>query len=483
MKSIVLIAVSIILGVAALDTLSNPWLLASDANLTEILFGRDIYNQYVAASNNIGNFTIMDCISSTSSGVPCASLQIFSGTSTGYGGAAAYYSSYLIIADATGKLETYDCTSGLSCVFQVTLETGASSLPTQLVKDSLYPTIIYAAYPNINGQLAVIQVMCGSGGCAITQTLTEFYAAGVTASLPSAALDVDGNMGSSLSIAPSAGMLVIGFPQINNGRGTAWIYDCTATCALESSLLNQEYYAASSPPNYVRPGVLFGKSVASATLRTSPTIYVNLVIGSPGRDATIGSNGGGNYLSNLQVGRAYIYNCTYAASAWSCSYAASTNFQKYYQALTYNTSFSGFCPYADQDFGQSVITRTQNNLVLVGAPSACFGAGVVYGYSCNSTRQNTTLNCGILSYHNAASHNLLSRGDGFGSLVGVSAYFGLANSVYAGLIFTSTSPTSYMANWYETASQSYVLTHHQRRMVTQAYIEEVSYLKRASIWS
>jgi len=379
------------------------WPLSAAQRLDEILFARAIYETSIIAVNaNNSNQYILDCSENDD---PCSIAYIFPETGIfNIANVASFNGETVILSGNVGILYTYSCNSTtLICEEGEILKTSANSDPFTIVYDDFIETLFYASYSNYNGSAAVFVIDCEEPtACYVREILNNFAEDCFDAYDDECfALDITGPP---TSLAASWGALVIGFPQANNNRGTALLYDCfESPCLIQIEVSNP--YDINDFEDY-QSNQLYGKSLGASSISEGS---FRLAIGVPNMAYP---EYDGDYVSNLYSGGVYSFTCSFG-EGWDCSYD---------DVLDSYDDYDSPCPLLNKDFGQFV--HVFDEQVIVGAPTNCNGEGAVYINFC-------TPDCFTDDYDTTGYYYY---GDSYGSDLIASADYYVSNGIGSAFI-------------------------------------------------
>jgi len=393
-----LIILLIITGVGAVDT-RVPWPLTSTGG-SGFYQVRDIYDNYVLATNSTNKLTVMDCTNAIlGTDTPCVELFSVSGAAGPKLGGNNFGNKALLIpkygeSDAwfiaasvnVGQINTYYCTRAggeWNCTGAGELKTGGNSDPFSFVKHDTIPGF-FAYYPGNQATVKRPIIVAGrcegaANRCAVAMVMTDFQADCLSVANASACFK--GRDAFSLgSLGFASPLLVAGFPAASRYRGLALLYDCTTFNAnattggcIVQELINNPY---TLPFSEIGPYQRFASSVA---IEEYCGLY-QLVIGVSGA-ATPLFAGIGNTLTNLYTGGAYVYSCnTGGGGGYTCEYI---------QTLDNSYYVANECNLVNQNFGVEIAMSYPN--VFISSTEYCGGAGVVWQYECLSGSNCTSL--------------------------------------------------------------------------------------------
>ena len=390
--------------------------LISD-NPDEVLFARAQFVDEeilgVVAQNNTAGVNLLNC----ASGVPCD--RVVGLTRSGvfnFGNKVAYDGEYMLISGGVGIIYVYHCPHEAieECAYVRQFSTRGNSDPYSLVSDELFGGRFYASYPDRDHVPQIVVFTCDDGDCVLSQVLNTF--AEDCLEYQDVVECFNGPLYSgSISLTASAGLLIVGFPSANNGRGLGLIYDCTGVnpaCVINDYLEKPDNYAYSGD-NRIEG---FGYSIsASAYNLTNTSFIINLAVGVPNAVYDEGYIYSYTYTSNFYTGGVYLYTCFYNNGTWQCDN---------YETLYYEDEYLfTFCPEQNAKFGTSVSTKFV--YLFLGTPDSCNGNGQVNVYECTPD---------YCDFEIPFFSNDFYYGDGFGKDTIGSTFTFTANANYRGYI-------------------------------------------------
>ena len=288
-----------------------------------------------------------------------------------FGNVVAYSGPILIASGSVGYLYTYYCNE--TCVAGRSIATGGNSDPTSLVVDSAVSSVFYAAYPQFNyiNKASVVAIVCAEDieeGCQIIASIQSFVEDCANSPGGSSGCFKYGYTGYNIKLNGLFGLVIVGFPDANNGRGVVLLYGCIfGECEFIQEIIN---------PNNFTGGALitnsgFGAAVSASYPEEAPYFYIT--VGVPGAVSGVLDE---QDVANLRTGGAYIYAC---GGLEACEVIYTNDINNYF--------IDGECEYYNQNYGSFISSFALNsgpNLLInfVSTPDACQGTGGIWINQC-----------------------------------------------------------------------------------------------------
>ena len=356
----------ILLFAAFVAVAKAQWPLVAADNTSDILFVRNYFNQITIAQNASGFVSVLDCSPVTTEGDPCVRTSIISIPRVPtFGSVVGYNGESLISGTNDGRIYTFAC-DPLICVQAATLNVYGNGVPTSIIVDQVLG-IFYVTYNNYNMTgPAVVVIDCTQDifSCIWVQTLDSFVQDCI--SVEPMDYCFEGTLTGPISASVSLGLLFVGFPTMQNGRGIGLYYGCYPECVVQNMLYNEYDYDYSE----YQVGESFTSSLSS-------TLYDTYQVSAFAGVSHAVTTAYYNSMTNFYTGGGYAYNCAGTPSGSSINWVCT-----WYYTLRFNNEFYSNCELLDQNFG--VTSFMYNSYVYVGGTSACSGQGYVTYLDCNS---------------------------------------------------------------------------------------------------